>query len=234
MTTQNPSKTGQAIRLANDLEMITTVDLRTLVTQDNPAKEVHQFVYASQLYGSLFALYSCIKPSEVVSTPTGCEVKNIDLNLFNYQGALNIGFTEEAPLCFKKDSIYYVIFGVRALSSLRSAPVTCNIPVSSATPTRVKFFRFLYRTLEFAGVDETTIDDFGTLKNPLPDASVFDSEFYSRSGADSFVNKPRPGLTNETLQQIKKDILDGKLEVNNNKRVASPRCTQSDVNLIYR
>jgi hypothetical protein len=109
-----------------------------------------------------------------------------------------------------------------------------NIQVGSTTPVRLKFCRFLYRTTEFSNVDNTTVDNYGRLKNPLPDGNFFDTEFYSRSGADNFINMPRPGLTDESLQDIKKHILDGTLGADSDKRVASPRCTQSEVNLIYR
>lgn len=223
MTKQTPAQElARSVRLSNDLQMIVTADLRVSGTPTDP---VYHFVYASQLYSTLFAVYSRFN-----ITPLGdrCRVDSIDLDLFNYNGAVNIGFIDEDPLYKVDGQNKYVLFGVRGMSTKRSARVSLAVPgqpeviVERNIPTRLTFSRYLYQMFGFYNTPADIIDTVtGELDLKVPDLDHFDTEFYSRSGSDYYRDPLRNGQTETRL----KDIAPA--------RVASPRCTQSDVNLIY-
>lgn len=101
-----------------DLELVTCVDLN--YTQTKTGKPVYHFIYASELYGTMFAIYAKFEGREI-DGGKAFEIDKMILKLVNYKGCLNIGFTSHSMEWTKgtsSDGDYYDIdFLVRGASS---------------------------------------------------------------------------------------------------------------------
>ncbi|MBS1557370.1 MAG: hypothetical protein JST69_01480 [Bacteroidetes bacterium] len=185
-------------------DLVTCVDLNHTTPISNEFEEVYHFLYASQVYQTLFAVYGKFDFSV-----KDLKVKGVDLQLLNYNGLMNVGFcdveTNDIPNTRKTEDFY---FGVQGGSNKRSIYLEVTDPAGNPTEiqltkgkhTRIVFSRILYKLLNF---------------NPADVNSVwFDTEFHSRSGTEYYDNNLHPGMAG-------------------NKWVSSPRCRESYVNLIY-
>jgi len=186
-------------------------------------KDVYHFLYASQLYGTLFGVYGKFSFSE-----NDLKVTGVDLQLLNYSGVMNIGFCGVMPDDIPDDIAgkppkEHIYFGVKGDSPLRSIYVEIRDHVSGASDSiqmvkgvhqRIKFCRLLYPLNGF-NMDPGYGTDL-TLPVPIPNSQFFDSEFHYRSGTDFYNSAVRPGM------QGYKPIT-----------LVSVRCIQSNVNLIY-
>lgn len=229
MTKQNTeSESTLNTRLSNGMKMVTSVDLLNTGTAPDP---VFHFLYASQAYATLFAVYGRFNYTLVGGR---CRIDSIDLDLFNYSGIFNIGFIDEDPVYRNNTTEDFVLFGVRAMSTKRYArvsfrPADTGLPeffVDKNTPRQLIFDRHLYKMLGFDNTNMDITDPAnGKLKLNIPETPYFDDEFYNRSGADYYRHGLREGQSETALRNI---------VIPRASRVASPRCTQSIVNLIYR
>ncbi len=215
---------------SRDLTMITTVDLRYF--EDANKQPVYNFVYASQLYGTLFALYGRFRIEEA-SDKSQCVVKEVSLDLFNYVGAINMGFTADQPVFdpTQKDGPC-IFFGVRGTSMLREkvVPFPADFIVKKGEHVRLAFDRILFPLPDFGFEPTEDRDTSQPLKELVPNTPVFDTEFQGRSGADYFNSPERPGMVGHKIGTDKltmENLAAKKL------KIASPRCTQSIVNLVY-
>ncbi|MBA4053137.1 MAG: hypothetical protein C0490_00340 [Marivirga sp.] len=218
-------------------ELVTAFDLKNSGTDKKP---VYQFIYASQLYGTLFAIYGRFKTT---TKGKACKINELTLTLLNYQGVINIGFTPDKPYypphysqkakdekSEERESMLY--FGVMGLSMLREKiiPIKPALIIEEGERHKFTFNRILYRLEGFSGNNPPvkTGGDFGKPDGKVPDTPFFDAEFHARSGVDYFQNPLRPGMADYehlTLKHLHTTI--AKFDV------ASPRCTQSIVNLYY-
>lgn len=215
---------------SRDLRMITTVDLRYY--EDANTKPVYNFVYASQLYGTLFALYGRFVIEEAADK-SSCVVKQVVLDLYNYVGAINMGFTADQPVfdTSSKDGPC-IFFGCRGASMLRqkTVPFPADFIVRKGEHVQISFDRVLYPLPDFT-YEPTELRDMSyPLKEQVPETPIFDTEFQGRSGADYFNNPERPGMAGhkEGTDKLTMENLVGQ-----RLKIASPRCTQSIVNLVY-
>ncbi|SHG44893.1 hypothetical protein SAMN04488109_0322 [Chryseolinea serpens] len=210
-------------------ELVTGFDLNNPGTEQHP---VYQFVYASQLYGSvLFAIYGRF---ETTKDGDNYLLKAVNLKLLNYQGVINIGFTGEEPVysTINKESgeEARIYFGVTAMSSLREAraPIEPYLPVVKGTRCTITFCRILYALPGFNAPPPGNTNDGEIYRKPsnvtTPDGMFFDPEFHGRSGVDYFLNPLRPGMAG-----YEKVTLENLRDKNN--RLGSPRCSQSVVKL---
>lgn len=191
----------------NKTDLVTCVDLNHTKPNDpEKFKDVYHFLYASQVYQTLFAVYGKFEFSV-----NDLKVKGVDLQLLNYQGLMNVGFCEvdpnDIPNTRKTEDFY---FGVQGGSTKRSIYLEVTDPAGNPTEiqltkgkhTRIVFSRILYKLPNF---DPSKID---------VNSIWFDTEFHSRSGTEYYNNNLHPGMAG-------------------NKWVSSPRCRESYVNLIY-
>lgn len=209
----------------HDQNMIATVDLHYF--EDAEQKPVFQFVYASQLYGTLFALYGRFNIEEAPDH-LSCVVKDVKLSLYNYVGNINMGFIADQPEFEVTEDGPSIYFGVRGTSMLREKTVLFppGFTILKGERTKLIFNRVLYPLPDFTyePTEDRVTDQ--PLEEEVPNTPVFDSEFQARSGSDYFNNPLRPGMAGYQGATIERDE-GGKL------KIASLRCTQSIVYLVY-
>ena len=211
---------------SRDQKMITTVDLHFF--EDADKKPVFQFVYASQLYGTLFALYGRFSIIESPDRST-CTVKDVRLSLYNYVGTINMGFTADQPVFAESEEEGpQIFFGVRGTSMLREKIVSFppDFIIKKGERAKLTFNRILYPLPDFSyePTEDRVTDQ--PLCEDIPNTAVFDSEFQGRSGADYFNNPLRPGMAGHEELTVEA-VRDGRL------KIASIRCTQGIVYLVY-
>jgi hypothetical protein len=177
-----------------DLDLITTVDLS--YTGDG-IKPVYHFIYASQLYGTLFAVYA-----NFVGTNNGpnFEITKITMRLINYKGLVNIGFTDDISLRGKDFNagdalmeVNEINFGVRAASKVveKILPLAAPIILINGISIPLVFNRTLYPMQEFQSFQTRSAGNLGE-EPPLTD--MFDTEFYERDGVDFYKHAPKEGM----------------------------------------
>lgn len=204
-------------------KLIASFDLNNTGTADDP---VYQFVYASQVYGTLFGMYAKFKITDLGDK---CRLDEMTLELLNYEGVLNIGFSpHDVQIEIGKEiRIFFGVMGA-SLDYEKVVPITQNMIVDKGSFLQVNFCRILYPLADFAGhIDPSPDRDVhSVLKDPIPVSTLFDTEFQQRSGLDYFNNPLRPGMAGYdhfSLGNAKDSV-----------KIASIRCTQSIVNLLFR
>lgn len=180
------------------LEFVTSVDLNYSKKEQS---DVYHFIYASQLYGTLFAIYGRFLPdSDKSITANNFPLKSISLKLVNYKGCINIGFTGHAPEW--NESKKTIDFRIRGTSTIVDKDFVFDntINVSKGTRFSIIFNRILHPLPNF--------EDFLEHRNPNEDAVVtqlseeppiaplFDSEFNDRDGVDFYNSDLKPGMLN--------------------------------------
>jgi hypothetical protein len=208
--------------------LLSTVDLNNSSFTDatGAAVPVWQFVYGSQLYQTLFAVYANFRTT--AAPGGGLLVHDVRLKLINYQGVLNIGFIDEKEPVHRPD-LKKLYFGVRGGSALTE--ITCPF-VNSATPPvptpltvktgtanahPLTFCRMLYPLEPFHFPLGSRAPYEKEVQAGVPNVSVFDTEFQARSGYDYFNEPDRAGMYNHNghdLEHIR----------NGGAPLGSPRC----------
>lgn len=193
-----------------DLELITSVDLAYKSLDERP---VYHFVYASQLYGTLFAVYGSFSGQDNGSSFT---VNSVTLRLINYKGVINIGFHGQPQ--FQKDNIN---FGVIALSNNEEVvvPILPAINVAKGGQVPLTFSRILHPLNAFSAHQTSPA---GQLSSAPPTTPVFDSEFYERDGVDFFKSELREGMHGFPSQPSGQRM-----------SIVGPRCRQGNVSLRF-
>jgi hypothetical protein len=201
-------------------DLVTCVDLKYREPDDRENyNDVYHFIYASELYGTLFGIVGKFTFSEETLKVTG-----VDLQLLNYKGVMNMGFCylrpSDIPASRKLEDIY---FGVQG-GSLRPniyIPITdpktgqpSEIQLERGTCKRLVFNRILY---PLCGFDHEIGSFTGEkLSTPIPNSQFFDTEFKYRDGIDYYNQPVRFGMTGFEEHEL-----------------ITKRCVQSNVNLLY-
>lgn len=203
--------------------LIASFELTNTGTDADP---VFQFVYATQVYGSLFGMYARFKITDMGDK---CRLDEMTLKILNYQGVINIGFTPHDVLIDQGEEIK-IFFGVMGASMNydKVVPIKQELLVDKGGRLQVNFCRILYPLADFAPYIDLSPDRdvHNKLEDPIPASPLFDSEFQARSGLDYFNNPLRPGMAGYDSFRLDNAAFSVK--------IASIRCTQSIVNLLYR
>jgi hypothetical protein len=178
-------------------------------TLDGKTIPAYQFIYGSELYGTLFGVFARFETTEIDEDT--CSVNSVMFKLFNYRGIVNIGFTDDAPLYQKKKlsirvknktysvpqtSINFCVQGLSLkrellMSFSRNKPVI----VSKNNPLRVVFRREVCPLPGFDdGSTPSSINPNSLIPIPSMPDSLFDSEFCYRSGEDCYKQPIHPGM----------------------------------------
>lgn len=165
-----------------DLELITSVDLAYKSVNERP---VYHFVYASQLYGTLFAVYANFSGSNNGSSFT---VDTITLRLLNYKGVINIGFTGDVHV--QNDTIDFGVIGASTKDEL-VIKLSTPMVVGQGRQSPLTFNRILHPLADFNAYQSSSV---GALPYAPPTTTLFDSEFYERDGVDFFKSDVREGM----------------------------------------
>ena len=204
--------------------LIASFELTNVGTKEDP---VFQFVYATQVYGSLFGMYASFKITDLGDK---CRLDEMTLKILNYQGVINIGFTPHDVLIDTSGPEPKIFFGVMGASMdyEKIVPIKQELFVPKVGHLQVTYCRILYPLADFASTIDLNPDRDvrNALKDPIPASPLFDSEFQARSGLDYFNNPLRPGMVG----------YDGFAfdNLKDSSKIASIRCTQSIVNLLFR
>jgi hypothetical protein len=131
----------------------------------------HQVIYASQLYGTFFAIAARLNKDS-----TGNKLASMDLTLVNYKGLYNIGMLDETRTSFDSNgntpklTVHLSAFA-GTHGNGKSIPVDCNhIPLSTLTKMEVN--RQLHSFYSGGSPISKHLED-----------NCFDSEFYERDGS---------------------------------------------------
>ena len=138
----------------------TTLDL----TPEAP--ERNQFIYASQLYGTFFAVYAIFHTTKVKDDSNKIKIDKIIFNILNYKGPIDLGITS-VNYDFKEEMFY---LHVKALTRPETQH-ECDFGVKGLEVAKGEYLRF-YRELDKMTPDRGDEDKW----------HVFDSEFYIRDG----------------------------------------------------
>ncbi|WP_420400614.1 hypothetical protein [Flagellimonas sp.] len=226
-----------------------TIDLRCNDDGDHP---VHHFIYGSQLYGTVFAIYGKFN-IEPEADGNKCIVLSIELKLINYKGLINIGFTKRKPILHRdRKSIF---FGVQGASKITTQTICFRDPlVVGSAPYDLIFKRLLYplKGFKFSLRERLCHGNIEKpLGKPIPHKKYFDSEFYYRNGDEYFYRALRPGMygfEGVTLKKIAKKNKEEQMaensyngndieDLNSDKEInlvfASPRCHQSNTVMTF-
>lgn len=216
---------------------------------------IYHFIYGSQLYGTVFAIYGKfnIEPNP---DDGSCKVWSIELKLVNYKGMVNMGFTKRKPVPFvDDDGNENIYFGVQGASKRATQTICFNEPIIvTSEPLMLTFKRILYplKGFKFSLHERLCHGDIEKpLSKPIPHKNNFDSEFYYRNGDEYFYTALRPGMygfDGVTLKKIAKlnrkkkneeenpngDEMDGS-DTGKKNRIyfASPRCHQSNIAMTF-
>lgn len=193
---------------------VTTVDLS--IKSD---RNISQFVYASQLYGTLFGIYAnfeCIYEQE-----KPIKIKSIRFKLINYKGYVNIGLIyvkdyfdkeldDEVYKAVEKEIDKEVIY--LYVQPLKSSSEHVNFEFTNGgLDLRVKNQIIFERIVKPLNDRIKGENELGNSQKEI----FFDQEFNYRDGYYETYNKPRPG------------------HIDFPKPIASVRCHQSNVMLKY-
>ncbi len=188
----------------------------------------YQFLYASQLYQTIFAVYGTFNFEKCSSKDKIC-LKDVTLRLVNYKGPINLGLTDLECLNYYDNSQgHNIYFGVQACSKKLQKTVTCEekIEIVQGEPTRVTFNRILIPM-------DGKLFDPKNRPTPIPlkeEQEYFDEEFHFRDNPN-LGNRPlMPGMygyQNFGAKCYKEEKGMEKLFI------PSPRCHQGFVNMFY-
>jgi hypothetical protein len=201
-----------------NLDLIVSVDLN----HDADGTPVYQFVYGSQLYATLFGVFAKFAGAKDANA---YYVHTVSLKLLNYQGAVNIGFTEHTLRYKVELGIPSITFGVQGTSVVLTKEFKFTSPIKVEKGQRffLVFNRILYPMPNFGVSPQTSIPG-SQRPNAIPHTPCFDSEFHYRNGEQYYDNVLRPGMFRYEGISMEED---------DDKFMPSGRCHKSDVTLFY-
>ena len=208
----------------NTIELATSVDLNYRISSDG--KPVYHLIYASQLYGTVFAIYGKFEGKDItMNGEKAYAIEKICFELLNYKGIINIGFTNDDFGWLSERDENNFFFGVQGTSTFVDPTFLFSDPlvVKKGVPSHITFNRTLRPLPGFEGYLSNRGSSEQNLSSQLtarpPVSPLFDSEFNDRDGID-FYNK---------------DLKAGMAGYNDERHdlVAKPRCIQSNVRLLY-
>jgi hypothetical protein len=187
----------------------------------------YHFIYGSTLYGTPFGVYGQFD-SVAKDGGAALQVTGLTMRILNYQGVLNIGFTDEAPPVYIKvekdekvvDRI--IRFGVQGASGKENTFIDLTpsqLIVKKGERVRLTFERLLIPLAGFTALGDTRVQ----LPAPKQTDALFDTEFRYRNGIDH-----SPQIIRDGMKQPDPVTVD-------NMAGGSPqfRCLTSTVNLLY-
>jgi hypothetical protein len=193
-----------------NLKLLGTHDICNCGTEQKP---IFQFVYGTELYGTLFGVFARFKVEK------DGKIKSVKLQLFNYRGMINVGFTTDALTYRPSDKS--ITFIVQGTARSRTHKITFNPPIPMTPGKRFPItFRRILRPLP--GFVKAIATYGSKPKTPIPPTAItsydlFDSEFCYRSGQDCFAQPLRAGMEGAKIGGT---------------RFPSAHCFESQVNLL--
>jgi hypothetical protein len=184
-------------------DFVTAFDLAFEGTDDTLT--CYQFLYGSQLYGTLFGVYGRFGGQRSADGDT-YYIESLELKLVNYQGVVNIGFIDdpvfEEELKETGESEMNIYFAVQGTSILLTKYVNFDEPIEIKKPHRIPIFfnRILVPLPGFNSSNEHR-DPRQTIGD-VPVLPFFDSEFHYRNGTEYYENVLRPGMLGYEPQAI--------------------------------
>jgi len=127
-------------------------------------KERNQMIYASQLYGTFFAIYAYFE-AESTNNPLHKKINRIQFNIINYKGPLDIGISEIK---------YYV--------NNRSFEIKVRALIDPLTQHEIVFSNGLLVKKEEEILFLRNLEPLSSKSGDKNKYHVFDSEFYARDG----------------------------------------------------
>jgi hypothetical protein len=202
-----------------ELEFVTSVNMRYYKSDGNKPKRVYHGVYASQVYGTMFAIYGYFR-SPKNQPKNCCLVSGVNLRLLNYKGVVNIGFPDTKGDAITNGDDIIIDFNIQGLRTNDEMEITFSHPIEFRKPgrKRIIFNRKLIPLPHFE-VDQKNQDNLSKLKRPRPSSvpatPCFDTEFHYRDGVDYYDAIIRDGMAGVVREAF------------------SFRCVQSNVDLVY-
>lgn len=197
-----------------DLTLVSTVELM------NRGDSTYHFVYASQLYQTLFAVYAKFIGDPIILPDKRkvFSISGITLKLINYKGNINIGFTSH-DADWEPDTST-LTFGVRGISTTVDKDIEFedHIIVEDGKRFPIIFSRVLFPLPDFEGYLEDrngSSVNGSQIKSEPPISQLFDTEFNDRDGIDFYNRELKPGMFDPSHG------------------IVGNRCNFSDINLLY-
>lgn len=190
-----PTQSTQSIQ---NLDLVTAVDLNYV--ENSKGKPVYHFIYSSQLYGTMFAVYAKFSGKEVKARKANAfEIQAISMRILNYRGCLNVGFTGHLLTEEVKPDIGITVgFTVKGACTVfeKDAPLKRPITVEKGKRQLVTFLRNVFPLPDYEGY----LDERGDEKSKLltgiepPVSPWFDTEFNDRDGVDLYNTHYKEGM----------------------------------------
>ncbi|TVZ54888.1 hypothetical protein OD91_0125 [Lutibacter sp. Hel_I_33_5] len=169
----------------------------------------YQFMYASQNYGTFYAIYGKISEDKA----------SLSLELVNYKGPINLGFATKNSLEDKNKSkvdgdILKIAIEVQGLSTNKSTTLKLNNVTDISNSDTIFIERFLH--------------PLNKVSSPFS-SMVFDSEFYYRSGENII-----PNNRNKSVKELIGKFINTPLTTDKKNKLAATggNCKTSLLNII--
>ncbi len=132
----------------------------------------YQLIYASQLYGTFFAVGALLNLTEDKQ-----KLKSIDLAINNYKGLYNIGFAPHTKNTWKlNEGTGLMVLYLQAYNGTNTSHLSKSIPIELHSEVPLSDLRRFFTTRVVKSFSESS-----AIKHHL-DEGAFDSEFYVRNG----------------------------------------------------
>lgn len=209
-----------------DLELVTSVDLS--YASSRMGMPAYHFIYASQLYGTMFAIYGKFEGREVnINQEKAFQIDQASFKLVNYKGCINMGFAGGFSLLKESGNNgvdYRIDFSVRGASSIVDDVFHFgedeSLIVKRGECVQTLFVRTLLPLPDFERYLDKRENANGKqdpweLDDEPPITQFFDSEFNYKDGAYLYNQPIKPGLFDPRIP------------------AAGRRCNESRVNFIF-
>ncbi|MEJ1242195.1 hypothetical protein WBG78_28865 [Chryseolinea sp. T2] len=214
---------GNGVESNEDDNYIVSVDLDY---DGKPGQKVRHFLYGSQVYDTMFGVYGIFEGKK---TDSAFVIEKITLELVNYKGLINVGFTDDrltfgkapkkiSPQTFEENSLYFFVQGT-SLTTTKRLELDSPIKIAKGQRLPIALKRML------CPLPESVAPAARGEGKKTPHGQIFDSEFYYRNGVDLAEQDPRPGQFNPNKPAT--EVSGGETDM------PSLRCHQSNINLFY-
>jgi hypothetical protein len=197
-------------------DLVTCVEVTNDQTPGLVPKDCYHFLYASELYGTIFGVYGRFTFNKRPASDD-VEVTGLTMRLLNYKGLLNIGFLNERPSY--NHGLKVVNFKVRGGGGKDYIELPFGDPSTRPVIKKGGRFQLTFNRIlvPLVGPPERNADPrrpIGTVPNQLD--PLFDTEFRERDGIDQYHRVLRDGMGEKSEAKL-----------------VAHRCLTSVVNLIY-
>lgn len=149
----------------------------------------YQAIFASQNYGTFYVIYAKINfKKQIINNEEVSVLDNIDFKLINYKGLINLGFLNDKGK------------GIDIRFDERYGELKLLLKIKGLKTNDQAIKKYEGNPIKYSDIKEVYIDR--KIKKLAENGErevngVYDTEYFFRSGQDSFERKPSRGMSEE-------------------------------------